>query len=95
MSSTDEFGNPLPSGDPFNPSDWEDEETKFFNRSNNMSRLVDEQDSVNQEDNSVDVDLGDDQDDDLPNVRPSALDVAKPLLGMAAVLGFYLVMWVH
>jgi hypothetical protein len=35
------------------------------------------------------------EDEPLPNVRPSVLDVVKPLLGMTAIFAFYLAMWIH
>lgn len=71
---------------------FEDEDTKILERDNNMS-----------EDNSVDVDLDDGIDeylkesavDSWEEVRPTTMDLVKPLLGMTVLFVFYVGMWVH
>jgi hypothetical protein len=99
MSTTDEFGNSLRDMSTSASEDWDDEETKFFVRNNVTSVTCDcptdhSLDELRQE--FADYDFEHDYDIwDLPSVKPSMLEVVAPLLGVGAILAFYLAMWLH
>jgi hypothetical protein len=101
MSSTDEFGNNLRDMSTSASEDWEDEETKFFVRSklltpNELDSNLEECKSHNfatEVDKWIDDLLS--EDESFSNVRPTLLDVVKPLLGMTLIFLFYLILWLH
>ena len=101
MSSTDEFGNNLRDISTSTSEDWEDEETKFFVRSKLLmpKELDSSQEECISHDFAAEIDKWVDallsEDEPLPNVRPTLLDVVKPLLGMTVIFAFYLAMWFH